>query len=568
MKQKTSSITGSCSFPILILWICSVLINIKSIFADYDIDSSYALAMSYRHLTGDRMFLQMLEPHQTSAFLTDSLIYIFMKLTDNINGIILWLHLCGVILYALVTLCLFRTLKKNLDVKLVHYICIFFFTVRPKLIVFPEYTNMMIAFSTLVFICLIRYFEDQNKKRYLILSALFLCLEILSYPTCILTYLAILYILSLYSDRKLCDAIIYTAVCAVCGSIYLAYFAFSIGIDSLKISISQMIHGDASHDISKFGALLSRSYYSEFIVWSFVIVFLALIALCITVKTKKLKLFMPLTVLFFIISEISIIFYASLTGKPLPYLNICAPFFLFICLIGKKGLSQCTAREIQIYKTGSIISAASVCAVFLLSNLPLITIFWYGILAVCVSFIPIWKKEWCKNKTDASPYVNLFFILFCLLFLMHRGITAKDIGGPSSILRIRNVIRSGPATGIFSSYMPYYTTKCNIEDWHNAVSASDALLVVGGGGNVDASLYLYQPAEISHYSTICTPTYNDNLLEYWDRYPQKYPSVIAVECWYGDLHILENSWIYTWISTNYEPSYEGKYWRFYRKNED
>ena len=98
MKQKTRSITESCSFPILVLWICSVLINIKSIFADYDIDSSYALAMSYRHLIGDRMFLQMLEPHQTSAFLTDSLIYIFIKLTDHINGTILWLHLCGVIL--------------------------------------------------------------------------------------------------------------------------------------------------------------------------------------------------------------------------------------------------------------------------------------------------------------------------------------------------------------------------------------------------------------------------------------------------------------------------------------
>ncbi len=204
--------------PILIaLWVMAILVNIKSIFADYDIDNSYALAMTARHLSGDSMFAKMLEPHQTSVFLADLFAFPYLKITGGYTGIILWLHLCGVLAYALLTVCFFRFLKKRVDVRLAHLICIFFFTVRPKQVVFPEFSNMMIAFSLCLFMALTEYLEHQEKTGLLVLSALFTCLETLSYPTCVITYLAVVYLLARSSRRKIRDILIFTVTCVLCG---------------------------------------------------------------------------------------------------------------------------------------------------------------------------------------------------------------------------------------------------------------------------------------------------------------------------------------------------------------
>ena len=62
---------------IYLLWVCASLINIKSIFTDFGIDSSYAIATSYRHISGDRLFIEMWEPHQTSSFLMDFLMILY-----------------------------------------------------------------------------------------------------------------------------------------------------------------------------------------------------------------------------------------------------------------------------------------------------------------------------------------------------------------------------------------------------------------------------------------------------------------------------------------------------------
>ena len=50
---------------IIFLVLASLAVSIKSIFIDFGFDDAYSVAMSYRHLSGDRMFLEMWEPHQS-----------------------------------------------------------------------------------------------------------------------------------------------------------------------------------------------------------------------------------------------------------------------------------------------------------------------------------------------------------------------------------------------------------------------------------------------------------------------------------------------------------------------
>ena len=79
---------------------------------------------------------------------------------------------------------------------------------------------------------------------------------------------------------------------------------------------------------------------------------------------------------------------------------------------------------------------------------------------------------------------------------------------------------------------------------------------------------MYEDTVISMHSVMCDPTYNETLLKYWEKHPERYPDVIAVESWYGDLRMEEDDWIMQWIEKEYQPSVceDIDFWRFYRKD--
>ena len=57
----------SITFFLILL---SFLATVKTCFFNMNIDEEYAITLSYRILSKDRMFLEMWEPHQTSGFQT------------------------------------------------------------------------------------------------------------------------------------------------------------------------------------------------------------------------------------------------------------------------------------------------------------------------------------------------------------------------------------------------------------------------------------------------------------------------------------------------------------------
>ncbi|MBP5276228.1 MAG: hypothetical protein J6Z07_05455, partial [Lachnospiraceae bacterium] len=91
--QKTTNKNKISQRIIIVLWLFSIGTIIKSIFTEYGYDSSYHLAMSWRHINGDRMFLEMWEPHQTSAFVLDMLMSIYRMIVPSMNGVALYLQI-------------------------------------------------------------------------------------------------------------------------------------------------------------------------------------------------------------------------------------------------------------------------------------------------------------------------------------------------------------------------------------------------------------------------------------------------------------------------------------------
>ena len=58
----------------------SMVATVKIIFFGFDIDEQYAVSMAYRLVQGDRMFLEMWEPHQTSAFFSAAFLWLYIQL--------------------------------------------------------------------------------------------------------------------------------------------------------------------------------------------------------------------------------------------------------------------------------------------------------------------------------------------------------------------------------------------------------------------------------------------------------------------------------------------------------
>ena len=549
---------------ILLLWIGSVLINIKSIFCDYDVDLAYAMVTSFRNIGGDRMFLQMWEPHQMSSFLCTALMYLFHTVTGSWEYAALFLQICGVLIYALASLFLFRVLREYLPEHLTHYICILFFTLRPKQLVFPEFSNMLLLFTVLEFLFLIRFFQ-KGKRSDLILAALMNSLSVLSYPTAVLLFPVSAGLILYYSAKKLRSVLIYTGICLLSGIGYLTFFICRIGPEALFGAIGNILASDSSH---LHGKLSPYAYWCETL--HCLLIFLSCLALCFLLgrcrilSTLKQKLtFMAAS---FFLTNLAFCIYNEAIGKGWTKMwSYTASFCILPLLIfGILTLSGCSANERQLFITGTALSAGMFFCVLVLTNLSFITVVNYMILSAMVSLIPLYRalNEASPESTPVTACAPL--ITICLFLILHRGLLIQDFSiGSSMITGINNIIRQGPTKGIFCSYMQSYMTGCNYEDWQTFVHEDDCLLIVGG--HIDTTMYMYRDSIVSHYSTICTPTYDETLLKYWEKFPEKRPTVVAVDCWYGNLNYPEDSWIIKWLEENYPVRADGRYYAFFRR---
>ncbi len=117
--------------------------------------------------------------------------------------------------------------------------------------------------------------------------------------------------------------------------------------------------------------------------------------------------------------------------------------------------------------------------------------------------------------------------------------------------------------GIVCDHVTKNQSLMNERDFGELVNEDDKIFIVGGE-LIDPMDFLLTGCEISNYSTIDTPQYNESLEEYLALNPEKKPTVIAVSCWYGNLMVPEDSYIMGWVEENYVPVADGDYYRFYR----
>lgn len=554
---------------ILILGV--IFVNIKKMLVDFHIDVEYAVTMSYRLAMGDHMFSQMREPHQTSAFLLAFFVKIWMWVTGTTTGLVLYLNAVSLVAKLLVVLFFYHTLKRYCDHKAAFLASSFLAISNAKTYVILDFSNMQTYSTILLFCCLIRYLEQQQHKKWLVLSALCLCLQVLSYPSCLLVYFIIIGFLLCMSGERLKDCLLFSAVCGILGISYTALFGFRLGWVDFLFYIREILAGDSSHAVSMAAKITG---YENVIGYAAEVTRLLLLyGVC-----ASLSCIITLPVWF--------MRRKSITAKKKPILLWCIAFFTLLgifdlwciitvyddfvwvegyfplILLGIFLLRFCNKSEKELFWLGTCLGLGCMSAVLLLTNLSFATATAYLIPAVAVTFIPIGRGLQTIRWNALIPlYIFLALALFRNIYtFVPMSIYYKNI------FTIGNIVKSGPAIGIISDYMGPYIMNSDMQEWPTHVKPGDRLLVVSTSGVVSTLPYLYEDVEICTSSTICTPTYDEKLLRYWEQNPDKLPNVVVVDCWFGHLNVDEDSWIMQWVYEEFgADSYEdGTYQRYYR----
>ena len=685
----------------LFLIILSVLASFKMIFFAVGLDEEYQLVMAYRNVRGDRLFLDMWEPHQSSAFLCALLMKPWLALFGT-TGVVLYLRICGTLLHLGISLYLYKVLKAAaMDTAYARLLALIYYNTIPKQIILPEFGIMQVWCYTLMALFLVRYYTvctaahtvqwpsgrfrpgagshytkctaahtvrwpsgrfrpgagshyaGGRKRKYLVLAAFSLALNVLSYPSCLILFPFLLIMLARFSGcGKWRDMGIVTLVCALCGLGYLGIlFTYTTPAELLE-TLSHILEGDVTHSLTIGKKLLSLLTNALFIV--------ALWALCLALSLAIAKWknwnrtqACCLAAIFACIVEL---FYWVILGAGYEtmHLHLAAFALAGLCAYGRDTASPCAADAcntsshdsfsaadthitsprdsfltgisgtegpgkflsgdtcstnsptettalipgnntsekesaqksfLRFIMAGSVLSLL---AVTYLTDLSFAESIPHAMpAAFCGAILLIFSlkkeartkesltkeslvKESLKkvNNGTSDRWIYATPAVWCLTAVFGKGYTLRSGTGYNNVLQSGGILLEGPAAGTISNYIGAYIYNCDHEDWQSYVQDGDRVLImVDQVMNLGTIQYLFKDVEISHFSIVNPTAYDERLLEYWELYPEKYPNVIIVDCWYGQLMTDPEGWLMQYIENDfgYTQVNDGRYIRIYRR---
>lgn len=562
--------SGRNRYVTISLTLMAALCGLIWAFTNLSYDGEYQIAMAYRLLQGDKMFLEMWEPNQTSIFLPAALMWIYMKLFHTTTGIALYLQVCGILIRGALAYLLYRTLRDDLDRPLAYGIALFYFMVSPKDYAIPEYGNLQLWYSTLLFCCLWTFLKKQ-KLYLLLLSALWLCLEALTYPSCAIVLFGIMLLLGFYTTHKRRDILLLTGICAALGLAFLCYLSFSIGPDTFMKCIKGMLAIEPTHTISGSSKILG--YLSSLLKIAVTLAsigaagFLTSLIPAHLRKSQTEKQYRPAWWLYccFVVMLVGFLYNILSADNRSAYSII----LLFLLGAGFRNRNILSGNRRKIYVCGSVIGGLSLLATLVLTDHPMITVSVpFGLLAAAAALIPIWEKTGQPAYAALRKRFCHCFICFMVLLAFRCVYIRVPLSGKGQICSSfsdLSIVRSGPALGIISNEEGVCIQRDSYPEWKEAVRPGSKVWIVGSV--LDTLGYLYVDVEVAGPSTMSTPSYNEAVLEYWRLNPDKYPDVIVAEGYLGEIsyELSDNQWLLSFIEEEFQPEYVvyGTYWNYY-----
>lgn len=554
----------------IIAWIIAFGVNIKILFLSYCTDSDFCAVMAARLLRGDRLFVEMWEPHQTSAVIPALLEAVFLSITHSYEGIVLWLHFCGLLIFLAVSLSLILVLKKYLPLRTAIFMGLIFFIFRPKYYSMPDYTTLSGVFTALAWLFLSKYHLDK-KKPLLFAGIFFACSAALAYPSHMLLFFVVIAFVYISGNRNLKDCLWVVLGYAVFFLAFLAYVLIGghIGISDLLETVKTIFLAD-SHSQYRY----SGWPYFRYTVYG-VLFCLAMAAIsyvvCRIIRKSFLKIYAYIT-LFSTIAAIVIL--SVISFKEQLYFEWIYFHFTVCASAIVIGIIRCVKirmdkASLSIYLLGLALSLGSLLNTILLTDLTLSSVMGYSSLGIIVSLIPL-TYESSEGTEDFRPlsigstYAMAIMIFFVCCFAEMYA-CADSNGAMSTIADMQNYIRKGPEKFLISKLTYCNRVKEGYDEWTANVTADDSVLIIKER-SYEVIAYLYSEAKMANYSSTSAPSYDETQLKkFWEKFPDRTPTVIAVPCWQDEETRKCPEWLSQYIDTEFELSFSGTRWKFYRR---
>ena len=601
-----------------LLWLgvagACLLATVKVIFVGFSADEEYQLLLTYRLARGDRLFREVWDTLQTSAFYGQLFTWIYLKMFHTTTGLLLFLRLCGVATQGAVSLFLFFTLKRHFRTESALLLSATFFCTYAKLVAMPEFSNLQ-TWGLTVMLCLLwrvmdlscetaqwvrsetQSGESMEKSRrtrgnqfremvLLILAALFFCVAVLASACLILIPVVAVFLYRMKQGGGVRRNLIFWGTCLACGSVYVAGLLILDGPSDLWFGIQGLLAGDDTHAS---GALLNgNGKATEYLqeagkVCAFLVVTLGIAVLASWVlshvKKEKNRLWLPLWVglaygvtLFYWFVKKSGYEGMKLYYPVLAILGIFAYFSLrgqekcFEAAFGKNKEDQRESFDLVKKRAllpavyGILLGMGVFVNVLCFSNVGLIcnltflstSALWGMVLLVTwmeagsvgqerdervISAGMIVGQERDKQvisagstrgKKAALAYVFSFFAVA----VMGTALTLNYGPSGSTILDLRGAgrMQDGPAKGTIVARQIANFYGVNEQTFREVVKEGSKVLIVTSFFHNQSltTMYMLNDVKISHYTVNSTPTYGEQLLSYWERYPERKPDCIII----------------------------------------
>lgn len=555
MREKKDTALYVQKAVICILVILSVFASVTKIFTGFDIDEAYALAIPYRILQGDRLFADMWEVHQTSFLLP----YLFMKLfemvTGSMEGVVLYTRIVTTMLHLGVSLLVWKCLKKIYGNKYWLFVALLglaYYDFLPKWMINMDFSMQQLWFFTLFVICLFYagIFDGagqdggekgiSKRKAWLAAAGLMLALDVLAYPGMVLVYPAVVILLAAGKRQgKWADIFSLTAGCAAAALVFFV-FIFSYMTPAELLSAIPRVFMDGSHQYDWTTKLrLYVSQWAEVLVQSAILLVPAAIGAGIIkmlygyAAKKKTLGQLPFGLLLCIVLEgmvSALIAFAGLFVTWGPFrlqVRYILQFIMAFCIW--KSLYGKGKREKEGEDAGGRLSLwllwlslAAFWGILLASNVGPVSSSSYLIIGNLV-FVALSIQAVEHNGIGIKGLAYGGAVLFLLSLIMCKGYYMRNTEYvPGDISEPLSKMQEGPMAGIyvpqkdFARYTDdYETIKGNTTDY-------DRVLFMGTEGLCN----LYANGKIVIPTTISTPAFNEQWVEYFTLYPDKQPTVI------------------------------------------
>ena len=229
---------------------------------------------------------------------------------------------------------------------------------------------------------------------------------------------------------------------------------------------------------------------------------------------------MPLILIILLAVEQILVWYFM--QKRLNYPGLLSYFLLFLAFgyyhLHRSEVKDRTTISYALFWFGSIASLFLLAAGFLASNTQLYESIGYVTIGIVV-FLYFLDKEQKRNRCLWK--VVIFAIIGTAI--LHKGFYVSYLYGHDTIFVSRQKAEDGPMAGIYGRYSDGHEYNLRNQLLHTYIPEGSKLLLVSN----KTIMYLQGDYEICNYSTISTPTIDEQLFTYWNLFPDKIPQYIV-----------------------------------------